>query len=91
VPLIRSRTEENYPAVQRLLGGDESAVRRVPMRPGTLLLFEGRCSIHRVSPIRGRTTRLVALLAYDTKPGTCASEVLQKARYGRVVRPSAPA
>jgi hypothetical protein len=89
VPLIRSRTEENYPAVQRLLAGDERAVRRVPMRPGTLLLFEGRCSIHRVSPIRGRTTRLVALLAYDTKPGTCASEVLQQARYGRVVRPNA--
>jgi hypothetical protein len=87
VPLIRSRTDENYPAVQRLLGGDESAVRRVPLRPGTLLLFEGRCSIHRVSPIRGGTTRLVALLAYDTKPGTCASEVLQRARYGRVVRP----
>jgi hypothetical protein len=91
VPLVRSRTDENYPAVQRLLGGDERAVRRVPMRPGTLLLFEGRCSIHRVSPIRGATTRLVALLAYDTKPGTCASEVLQKARYGRVVRPPAPA
>ena len=90
-PLIRSRADENYPAVRRLLGGDESTVRRVPMRPGTLLLFEGRCSIHRVSPIRGGTTRLVALLAYDTKPGTCASEVLQMARYGRVVRPSPPA
>lgn len=88
VPLIRSREDENYTGVRRLLLGDETAVRSVPMRPGTLLLFEGRCSIHRVSPIRGRKPRLVALLAYDTKPGTCASEVLQLARYGRVVRPS---
>ena len=54
------------------------------MHPGTLLLFEGRNSIHRVTPIVGQTTRLVALLAYDTKPGTRSSKGLQMARYGRV-------
>jgi hypothetical protein len=84
VPLIRSATEENYPRVQRLLEGSADGVVRVPMHPGTLLLFEGRNSIHRVTPIRGRTTRLVALLAYDTKPGTRSSKGLQMARYGRV-------
>jgi hypothetical protein len=83
VPLIRSVREENYPRVQRLLLGDEHDVVRVPMTPGTLLLFEGRNSIHRVTPIRGATTRLVALLAYDTKPGTRSSKLLQRARYGR--------
>jgi hypothetical protein len=54
------------------------------MHPGTMLLFEGRNSIHRVTPIAGRTTRLVALLAYDTKPGTRSSKGLQMARYGRI-------
>jgi hypothetical protein len=83
VPLIRSATNENYPRVQRLLLGDNSEVVRVPMHAGTLLLFEGRNSIHRVTPIHGDTTRLVALLAYDTKPGTCSSKLLQKSRYGR--------
>jgi hypothetical protein len=83
VPLIRSATDENYPCVQRLLLGDEHDVVRVPMTPGTLLLFEGRNSIHRVTPIRGRITRLVALLAYDTKPETRSSKLLQRARYGR--------
>jgi hypothetical protein len=83
VPLIRSATDENYPRVQRLLLGDEGEVVRVPMTPGTLLLFEGRNSIHRVTPIRGDVTRLVALLAYDTKPGTRSSKLLQRARYGR--------
>jgi hypothetical protein len=53
------------------------------MTPGTLLLFEGRNSIHRVTPIRGRITRLVALLAYDTRSGTRSSKLLQRARYGR--------
>ncbi len=83
VPLIRSAADENYPRVKRLFDGDLAGVVRVPMIPGTLLLFEGRNSIHRVTPIRGRTPRLVALLAYDTRPDTRSSKVLQMARYGR--------
>lgn len=86
-PRIRSAEDERYPAVGRVLAGDAAEVRRLPMRPGTLLLFEGRYSMHCVSRIEGATSRLVGLLAYDTKPGTCASPLLQQARYGRVVRP----
>src|SRR5215475_10922632 len=67
-PRIRSATDENYPAVQRVLHGDRADVVRLPMTPGTLLIFEGRHSLHRVSPIRGDVARLVGLLAYDTKP-----------------------
>jgi hypothetical protein len=86
-PRIRSAADERYGDVAGVLAGDGAAVRRLPMRPGTLLLFEGRHSMHCVSPISGGTSRLVGLLAYDTKPGTCASPLLQQARYGRVVRP----
>ena len=82
-PLIRSGADENYAAVERLLTGSREHVVRIPMCPGTLLLFEGRHSIHRVTPIRGLTTRLVALLAYDTKPGTRSTDLLQLSRYGR--------
>lgn len=86
VPLVRSPDDENYEGVRKVLSA-ETRPTRIPMTPGTLLLFEGRYSIHCVSPCRGRTPRLVALLAYDTKPGTCASELLQQSRYGRVLRP----
>ncbi len=88
VPLVRSPEDENYDGVKRVLSGEREPT-RIPMTPGTLLLFEGRHSIHCVSSTRGATPRLVALLAYDTKPGTCASELLQKSRYGRVLRPEA--
>ena len=54
------------------------------MTPGTLLVFAGRNSMHRVSPIRGPTPRLVGLFGYDTKPGTMSSELLKAVRYGRV-------
>jgi len=89
VPLIRSAEDENYEAVRSVLAGTHPGVVQIPMRPGTLLLFEGRRSIHRVTPVEGPTPRLVALLSYDRKPGTCASELLQKSRYGRVLQPDA--
>ena len=54
------------------------------MTPGTLMLFEGRNSMHRVTPITGRVPRYVALLAYDTKPDTMSSDQLKLARYGRL-------
>jgi hypothetical protein len=55
------------------------------MTPGTLLIFEGRYSLHRVSPVHGPTARHVGLLAYDTKPGTTGSDLLRMDRYGRTV------
>lgn len=82
-PHVRTAADERYDAVGRVLGGDPSDVVRLPMTPSTLLIFEGRHSVHRVSPIAGATDRLVGLLAYDTQPGTCSTELLRLARYGR--------
>ena len=61
VPRVRSADDERYDDVRAVLDGDRSRVVTLPMVPGTLLVFEGRHSIHRVSPIRGATTRLVGL------------------------------
>ena len=83
VPRIRSRNDERYDAVGAVLNGATNSVVTLPMTPGTLLIFEGRHSLHRVSPISGSTLRLVGLLAYDTKPGTMGSDVLRQSRYGR--------
>jgi hypothetical protein len=83
VPNIRDGEAENYDRVRRLLDGDRSEVVRLDMAPGTLALFMGRHSIHRVTPIAGPTQRLIALLGYDTEPGTMSSERLKLARYGR--------
>jgi hypothetical protein len=82
-PRLRGPDEERYDAVESVLAGDTTPVRHLPMIPGTLLLFEGRYSLHRVTPVEGEGARLVALLAYDTKPGTTSSELLRLVRYGR--------
>jgi hypothetical protein len=83
VPRIRRPDDERLDAVAAVLAGDGADVRRLPMSPGTLLLFEGRYSLHRVTPIEGDVARLVALLAYDTKPGTVSTPLLRLVRYGR--------
>jgi hypothetical protein len=83
VPRIRSAEDEHYDEVAAVLAGDRSRVETLPMRPGTLLVFEGRYSLHRVSPVSGGRWRHVGLLAYDTKPGTMGSDLLRADRYGR--------
>jgi hypothetical protein len=83
-PFIRDVDDENYDGVKRVLDGEAATVVTLPMTPGTLLVFAGRNSIHRVSPISGSTPRLVGLFGYDTKAGTMSSDLLKAVRYGRV-------
>ena len=46
--------DERYDTVAGVLAGDApELVTTVPMTPGTLMLFEGRWSLHRVTPSRG--------------------------------------
>jgi hypothetical protein len=82
-PRVRRPDDECYDHVGAVLAGERSSVVTLAMAPGTLLLFEGRHSLHRVSPISGTALRHVGLLAYDTKPGTVGSELLRQDRYGR--------
>lgn len=90
VPRLRSADDERYDDVAAVLNGDRAKVETLAMRAGTLLVFEGRYSLHRVSPIRGARWRHVGLLAYDTKPGTMGSNLLRADRYGRTEALAAP-
>ena len=85
VPKLREATDEHYDRVAKVFDGDHSEVVTLAMTPGTLLIFEGRYSLHRVSPIHGSTLRHVGLFAYDTKPDTVSNEHLRQDRYGRRV------
>ena len=83
--LIRSAHDEHYDDVAAVLAGQApDRVRTEPMTPGTLMVFEGRDSMHRVTPIKGDRPRYVALLAYDTKSDTDSSNRLKMVRYGRL-------
>jgi hypothetical protein len=84
VARLRSDDDEQYDEVARILRDeDRSGVVVEPMEPGTLMLFEGRYSLHQVTPIEGDRPRYVGLFGYDTKPDTMSSELLKLVRYGR--------
>ncbi len=84
VPLIRNATDENYEKVRATLRGSREGVVEIANEPGTLLLFKGRHSIHRVTEIKGNTSRLIGLFGFDSRPGVVSSEHLRKIRYGRM-------
>ena len=85
VQQLRADDDERYDVVADVLADKApDRVTTVPMTPGTLMLFEGRWSLHRVTPVQGPTPRYVALFGYDTKPGTMSSDLLRRIRYGRV-------
>jgi hypothetical protein len=82
---IRNAEQPNYETIQKVISGQSpESVRTEPMTPGTLMLFNGRWSMHRVTMIEGDVPRYVALLAYDTKPGTDSTDTLKMSRYGRL-------
>jgi len=83
-PGVRTPADQGYAAVERILEGTYDGVRRLPMAPGTLVLFRGRYALHRVTPIEGRRPRLMAVLSYDTEPGVMLSEATRMTFYGRV-------
>jgi hypothetical protein len=85
VPRIRSMGNDNAETVAAIRNGERNdLVRLEPMTPGTLMVFNGRWSYHRVSKVHGAVARHVALLAYDTKPGTDSNTDLKLGRYGRL-------
>lgn len=84
-PMVRSPRNDNADVVAAIRRGErDDLVRIEPMSPGTLMIFNGRWSYHRVSRVGGPVARHVALLAYDTKPGTDSNDELKLGRYGRL-------
>lgn len=75
--------EMNFEGVGALLDG-AVAPEVLVMEPGTLVLFRGRNSVHRVSPNESDVTRMLAVLAYNSEPGVALSESARRTFYGRL-------
>jgi predicted 2-oxoglutarate/Fe(II)-dependent dioxygenase YbiX len=68
VPAIRAETDENFAAVEAVLDGRSDRVIQNRLCAGTLSLFRGHYSLHRVTPVLGKRQRLQAILGYSTNP-----------------------
>jgi hypothetical protein len=83
VPLLRSPEDPNPDGVRALLTGDRSGVRTLSPEPGTLALFRGRRSPHRVTPITAGAPRINAVLSYAAEPDARLSASARRIFFGR--------
>lgn len=80
---LRSAEDPNYEGVLRLLRGEDKMVQGLPLAPGTLNVFAGYRSPHRVTPVVGERWRLVSVLSYMEQPDVVFSATDRERFYGR--------
>lgn len=86
-PKLRSETDPAFDAVHRVLDGARAGVVRVERAPGSLVVFHGHHSLHRVTPVEGGRVRLVAVMGYEERPGVVGAAEMNVAICGpRVAR-----
>jgi hypothetical protein len=80
---LRSDDDPNYEGVGKLLRGEDPGIRVNPLEAGTLNIFAGKNTLHRVSTVRGARSRFVAVFSYYDRPGVTFSEKERLGFYGR--------
>lgn len=77
------KSEMNYNGVADVLAGKRES-KTLTAGPGTLMMFRGRNAMHRVTPVVGDVTRMLVVLAYNSKPDVSLSESARMTFYGRL-------
>ena len=75
--------ELNFDGVRAVLDGDKQT-RHLTMAPGTLVMFRGRNSMHRVTPTIGDICRILVVFAYNAEPDIALSESARMTFFGRL-------
>ena len=79
---LRSDDDPNYAGVADLIDGRAPA-RQLTLEAGTLNVFRGKNTAHRVTPVAGDVTRVIAVFSYYDRPGVMFSAEEQIGFYGR--------
>ena len=77
------RGNMNFAGVADVIGG---RIKPTPLdiQPGTLMIFRGRNSMHRVTPTIGKKTRILVVFAYNQEYGISLSESARMTFFGRL-------
>ncbi|MDJ0957346.1 MAG: hypothetical protein QNI91_10825 [Arenicellales bacterium] len=68
-PNLRADDDPNYDGVARLLEGKDPGKRVLELKPGTLNVFRGKNTAHRLTCVEGSRDRIVAVLSYYEHAG----------------------
>ncbi|MEZ5778766.1 MAG: 2OG-Fe(II) oxygenase [Paracoccaceae bacterium] len=80
---LRSDGDPNYDGVGRLLAGNDPDVQCLKLSAGTLNVFKGKNTAHRVTPVKGDRPRIITVFSFYERPGVRFSEDEQIGFYGR--------
>jgi hypothetical protein len=80
---LRTDTDPNYEGVERVLLGKDDEVKTLVLVPGSLNVFKGKNTMHRVTPVRGERERLIGVFSYYERPGVMFTKEEQIGFYGR--------
>ncbi len=79
---LRSDDDPNYDGVADLIEGRRTPS-RIEVEPGTLNVFKGKNTAHRVTPIKGAQDRIIAVFSYYERPGVTFSDEDRMGFFGR--------
>ena len=80
---LRTETEPNYDGVAALIEGRDPQLKTQPLAAGTLNVFRGKNTAHRVTPIEGNVPRVIAVFSYYEQPGVMFTAEERLGFYGR--------
>ena len=80
---LRSAGDPNYDGVALLLKGLDPKARKIRLHPGTLNVFRGKNTPHRVTPVKGTTDRIISVFSFYERPAVMFTPEEQLGFYGR--------
>ncbi len=80
---LRTADGPNFAGIARLVSGEDRQVETMDVAPGTLNVFRGVNTPHRVTPVVGDQKRIIAVFSYYDRPGVSFSDEERLGFYGR--------
>lgn len=81
---LRTDSDPNYEGVAAMLEGRDSTVKSHFLKAGTLNVFKGKNTLHKVTTCTGAQSRFIAVFSYYERPGVRFTKEEQVGFYGRV-------
>lgn len=81
--------DENYEGVRKVINGENASTFNTQVKQsaaGTLNLFYGMRSLHRVRSVFGPRKRIMSVLSYHREPNQCSTPAMNISLYGDRVR-----
>ncbi|MCB1394967.1 MAG: 2OG-Fe(II) oxygenase [Rhodobacter sp.] len=80
---LRNDGNPNHEGVARMLRGEDPEVRTLTLAPGTLNVFRGKNTPHRVADVAGTKARIIAVFSFFDRPGVRFTDEERIGFYGR--------